>query len=90
MTRLTIVSNLTILPEMGKMDLGDQELNVLTIGKVKDTITSMYDDINIHQQNLWWRGYILDNDKLPLIKACVGETYITLYSLSIRSRLYFT
>jgi len=72
MTKLIIVSNLTILPIGGKLDLGERQLSKFTIGDVKDKVAEMCRDITIDSQNLWWRGYSLDNNKLPIIKACVG------------------
>ena len=73
MTKLTIVSNLTILPIGGKLDLGECQLSKFTIGDVKDKVTELCNEIAVDSQNLWWKGYSLDNNKLPIIKACVGK-----------------
>ena len=41
------------------------------MGEVKKRVHDLA-QIPIENQSLWWRGYILDDDDLPLIHACVG------------------
>merc|ERR1712157_244034 len=71
MTKLIIISNLTVLPNKGKIELGECNLITFTIGNVKKLISEMCNDIAVDRQNLWWKGYILDDEDLPLIKACI-------------------
>lgn len=71
MTKLIIISNLTVLPNKGKVELVECNLNTFTIGNAKKLISEMCNDIAVDRQNLWWKGYILDDENLPMIKACI-------------------
>ena len=73
MTRLDVVSALSILPG-GIVALGEQNINVVTIGDVKLMVEGKVDDgtLVLDDFQLWWNGYILDTDDLTISKACVG------------------
>ena len=54
------------------MEIGDVSVTEITIGDIKKEIeTKTF--VSIQNQKLWWRGYILDDNLLSLIKACVGK-----------------
>lgn len=53
------------------MNLGDQDLDLLTIGQLKCLVEDK-SDVERDTIKLWWKGYILDDDSLPISKACVG------------------
>lgn len=76
MTRLSVVSALSILPD-GSIDFGEQDIKAITIGDVKRMVTGQCEDDALFcreqpQHRLWWHGYLLDDDDLTLSKACVG------------------
>ena len=72
MTLLSVVSSITTVGGSGIVNLGDIKTDILTVGTVKERMEQRT-SISSQEQKLWWRGYILDNDSLPLTKACVGE-----------------
>eukprot|EP00563_Minutocellus_polymorphus_P021440 CAMPEP_0197721730 /NCGR_PEP_ID=MMETSP1434-20131217/4687_1 /TAXON_ID=265543 /ORGANISM="Minutocellus polymorphus, Strain CCMP3303" /LENGTH=153 /DNA_ID=CAMNT_0043306789 /DNA_START=165 /DNA_END=626 /DNA_ORIENTATION=+ len=78
MTRLYVRSALSILQD-GSIDLGEQDVRKLTVGDVKHMIATHCcgDEIPIEemldqQHRLFWQGYLLDEDGLPVSEACVG------------------
>lgn len=73
MTLLKVVSPLTNFDGSGEIDLGNYDLHDITIGEVKQLVHHLYSEILEESQDLWWKGYILDNDSLPINEACVGE-----------------
>mmetsp|Transcript_27432 Transcript_27432/g.57448 ORF Transcript_27432/g.57448 Transcript_27432/m.57448 type:complete len:103 (-) Transcript_27432:158-466(-) len=71
MTKVTIVSTYIAIPDEGKMDLGDIDLDQTTIHGLKEHICKVT-AIPLPQQTLWWRGYLLDQDESCIQDACVG------------------
>ena len=71
MTAVTVVSSLTTISGCGTVYLGDVNVTDHSVGEIKEMIETAT-SISIPNQKLWWRGYILDNNSLPLIEACVG------------------
>jgi hypothetical protein len=74
MTNISVVSTLTTLAPSGTLQLGDYHVNQTTIGDVKRQVEEMA-NVSSSCQKLWWRGYLLSNDELPLTLACVGAYY---------------
>eukprot|EP00566_Odontella_aurita_P026103 CAMPEP_0113557730 /NCGR_PEP_ID=MMETSP0015_2-20120614/17953_1 /TAXON_ID=2838 /ORGANISM="Odontella" /LENGTH=117 /DNA_ID=CAMNT_0000459187 /DNA_START=57 /DNA_END=410 /DNA_ORIENTATION=- /assembly_acc=CAM_ASM_000160 len=76
MTRLSVVSALTNLGGVGSADLGERDLDATTIGDVKRMVAERFDDVATETESgavkFWWRGYVLNDDSLPVRKACVG------------------
>ena len=72
MANVKVVTLLTSLDGSGEVHLGKQNLNNLKISDVKKMINKNY-DIHEQEQQLWWKGYILDNDNLTFERACVGK-----------------
>ena len=72
MANIKVVTLLTSLDGSGEVHLGKQNLNNLKIGDVKKIINKNY-DIHEQEQQLWWKGYMLDNDNLTFERACVGK-----------------
>eukprot|EP00565_Helicotheca_tamesis_P002098 CAMPEP_0185733576 /NCGR_PEP_ID=MMETSP1171-20130828/20001_1 /TAXON_ID=374046 /ORGANISM="Helicotheca tamensis, Strain CCMP826" /LENGTH=137 /DNA_ID=CAMNT_0028403343 /DNA_START=158 /DNA_END=568 /DNA_ORIENTATION=+ len=70
MTHLSVVAPLTSV--VGKIELGQQNLTELTVGDLKDLVEELHGSIPADRQKLWWMGYILDDDSLPIEKACIG------------------
>ena len=70
MTKLSVVSTFTTIQGSGKVQI-DCKVGETTVGEVKKRVQDLV-QIPIENQSLWWRGYILDDDDLPLIHACVG------------------
>lgn len=74
MTRLYIRSALSILQD-GSINLGEQDIRKITIGDVKHMIATHceipVEDMLDHHR-LFWHGYLLDEDELPVSEACVG------------------
>jgi len=71
MTKLIVVSTLSALRGNGMIDLGEKDITSLTIGDVKQMVEER-SDLDKAEQKLWWRGYVLDNELLPITKACMG------------------
>ena len=72
MTAVKVVSSLTTLSGCGTVEIGDVSVSDITIGDIKMEIETRT-SISIRDQKLWWRGYILDDNLLSLITACVGK-----------------
>lgn len=51
--------------------MGDFDLRKLSVGQVKRRVEQEA-NVPSHSQKLWWRGYVLDENTLPLTRACVG------------------
>ena len=74
MTRLYIRSALSILQD-GNIDLGEQDIRKIAIGDVKHMIATRCEipiEVMLDQHRLFWHGYLLDEDELPVSEACVG------------------
>ncbi len=69
---LTIASSLFLLPN-GVINLGRKDLSTFTILEVKTEINAIHPDATLPLQNLWWNGYLLDDDRKKIIEACVGK-----------------
>jgi len=72
MTLLSIVSSVTTLKGKEKISLGEQDFNKFNIGQVRELIDHKYADLDSSKLQLWWQGYILDDDNLTIMEACVG------------------
>lgn len=70
MTHVTIVTTITTV-NSGKIDLGHFDLRKISVSEVKRLIEKEA-NIPANTQRLWWRGYALDENVLPLTRACVG------------------
>lgn len=70
MTKLTVVSTFTTIQGSGKVEF-ECKVEDTTVGEVKNRVQELA-QISAEKQSLWWRGYILDDDALPLLHACVG------------------
>lgn len=70
MTKLSVVSTFTTIVGSG-MVCFDCNVEETTVGAVKKRVQELT-EISAQNQSIWWRGYILDDDDLPLIHACVG------------------
>jgi len=74
MGRLTVVAPLTTIGS-GNVDLGLQDWDVCTVGTVKQAVEeACEEEIPYQQQQIWWNGYLLDEDSLSLKQACVGKS----------------
>ena len=60
------------------IDLGEKDITSLTIGDVKQMVEER-SDLDKAEQKLWWRGYVLDNELLPITKACMGAYFIHIH-----------
>lgn len=76
MTHLSVVSTITTIPDTGKVELGHFDLDKLSVGQVKRLVEKLA-NVPSESQKLWWRGYILDDNTLPLTKACVGASVLS-------------
>mmetsp|Transcript_4681 Transcript_4681/g.6940 ORF Transcript_4681/g.6940 Transcript_4681/m.6940 type:complete len:146 (-) Transcript_4681:129-566(-) len=70
-TKLAVIAPVTSIPGNGQVEFDAVDLGAMTVGELKGRI-EFESDIPADNQDLWWRGYCLDNDGLPLIKALVG------------------
>lgn len=70
MTLITVVTTITTI-DTGKVEIGDFDLTKLTVADVKNLVEKEA-TVPASSQMLWWRGYALDDDSLPLTKACIG------------------
>ena len=74
MTRLYVRSALSILQD-GSIDLGEQDIKKIAIGDVKHMIATHCEipiEVMLDHHRLFWHGYLLDEDELPVSEACVG------------------
>lgn len=72
MTLVTVVTTITTI-DSGRVELGDLDLGKVSVGQVKRLIEQeSNNNVPAYSQKLWWRGYILDENTLPLTRACVG------------------
>merc|ERR1712150_284119 len=63
----------TTIHGTGEIELGDHNLNVITIKDVKEMVYKLHGEIMpIESQDLWWKGYKLSRDDLTLQRACIG------------------
>ena len=68
MTRLYVRSALSILQD-GSVDLGEQDIRKIAIGDVKHMIATHCEipiEVMLDQHRLFWHGYLLDEDELPV------------------------
>lgn len=70
MTLVTVVTTITTIAT-GKVELGEFDLSKLSVGQVKRQVEQEA-KVPALKQKLWWKGYILDENTLPLTRACVG------------------
>ena len=75
MTRVAIVTTITTI-NSGTVELGHFDLSKLSVGEVKRRVEQQA-NVPASTQKLWWRGYILDEDMLPLTRACVGVFFFS-------------
>ena len=74
MTRLYVRSALSIL-QGGSIDLGEQDALKIAIGDVKHMIAAHCKipvEEMLDHHRLFWHGYLLDEDAMPVSEACVG------------------
>ena len=74
MTRLYVRSALSIL-QGGSIDLGEQDAQKIAIGDVKHMIAAHCKipvEEMLDHHRLFWHGYLLDEDAMPVSEACVG------------------
>lgn len=71
MTAITVVSSFTTISPDGKVKLEDCSVKRRKVGELKDEI-SVKTQIDRQRQSLWWHGYLLDQDNVTLLDACVG------------------
>ena len=74
MTRLYVRSALSIL-QNGSIDLGEQDIKKIAIGDVKHMIATHCEipvEEMLDHHRLFWHGFLLDEDELPVSEACVG------------------
>ena len=71
MTNVTIISSFTAIPDEGKVELGNLELQKVTISNLKERIQART-KIPADNQRLWWRGYLLDHEDSYVVDTCVG------------------
>jgi hypothetical protein len=90
MTNITIVSTFTIIGGRGKLDLGDYNVEETTVQDLKFRI-EMQSNVNVREQTLWWKGYVLDDDNKSLLQACVGVNEGEMIDPSLKSlRIFLT
>jgi hypothetical protein len=90
MTRLTIVSTFLTIEGRGKLDFGDCNVEETTVQDLKFRI-EMQSNVNVQEQSLWWKGYVLDDDSKSLLQACVGVNEGEMIDPSLKSlRIFLT
>jgi hypothetical protein len=90
MTRLTIVSTFLTIEGPGKLDFGDCNVEETTVQDLKVRI-EMQSNVNVQDQSLWWKGYVLDDDSKSLLQACVGVNEGEIIDPSLNSlRIFLT
>jgi hypothetical protein len=90
MTNITIVSTFTIIGGRGKLDFGDCNVEETTVQDLKFRI-EMQSNVNVQEQTLWWKGYVLDDDNKSLLQACVGVNEGEMIDPSLKSlRIFLT
>jgi hypothetical protein len=90
MTRLTIVSTFLTIEGRGKLDFGDCNVEETTVQDLKFRI-EMLSNVNVQEQSLWWKGYVLDDDSKSLLQACVGVNEGEMIDPSLKSlRIFLT
>jgi hypothetical protein len=90
MTNITIVSTFTIIGGRGKLECGDCNVEETTVQDLKFRI-EMQSNVNIREQTLWWKGYVLDDDNKSLLQACVGVNEGEMIDPSLQSlRIFLT
>jgi hypothetical protein len=70
MTKVSVTSTFTTIQGSGKVAF-DCDVETTTIGDVKNRVENLA-HVPAATQSIWWRGYILDDDSLPLLQACRG------------------
>jgi hypothetical protein len=93
MTLLSVVSTITTIAT-GKVELGDVNLAKTSVGQVKRKVEDLA-NVPSESQKLWWRGYILDDNTLPLTTACVGAFFllsvcIALWLISLHANVFIS
>jgi hypothetical protein len=86
MTFITIVSTFTTIGGWGKLDFGECNVEETTVQYLKFRI-EMLSNVNIREQTLWWKGYVLDDDNKLLLQACVGVNEGGMIDPSLKSFL---
>lgn len=90
MTNITIVSTFLTIGGRGKLDFGDCNVEETTVQDLKFRI-EMQSNLNIREQSLWWKGYVLDDDNKSLLQACVGVNEGEMIDPSLKSlRIFLT
>jgi hypothetical protein len=90
MTRLTIVSTFLTIEGPGKLDFGECNVEETTVQDLKFRI-EMQSNVNVQDQSLWWKGYVLDDDSKSLLQACVGVNEGEVIDPSLKSlRIFLT
>jgi hypothetical protein len=90
MTKLTIVSTFLTIEGRGKLDFGDCNVEETTVQDVKFRI-EMQSNVNVRDQSLWWKGYVLDDDNKSLLQACIGVNEGEMIDPSLKSlRIFLT
>eukprot|EP00523_Entomoneis_sp_CCMP467_P014706 CAMPEP_0168779330 /NCGR_PEP_ID=MMETSP0725-20121227/7547_1 /TAXON_ID=265536 /ORGANISM="Amphiprora sp., Strain CCMP467" /LENGTH=93 /DNA_ID=CAMNT_0008829137 /DNA_START=44 /DNA_END=325 /DNA_ORIENTATION=+ len=78
MTKVTVISTFTAIPNHGGMvELGDVPLGKTTLHSLKEQIQRAT-TIDVADQTLWWRGYRLDREDDFIADAVGGETAVVL------------
>ena len=82
MANIIVVAALTVFRAEGKADLGKKDLLTFTIGDVKDEVSQIYDELEVERLQIWWKGYLLDNDTQKIVDACVGTSHLSIQFVS--------
>jgi hypothetical protein len=89
-TRVEIVSTFLTIEGRGKLDFGDCNVEETTVQDLKFRI-EMQSNVNVQEQSLWWKGYVLDDDSKSLLQACVGVNEGEMIDPSLKSlRIFLT
>jgi hypothetical protein len=90
MTNITIVSTFTTIGGRGKLDFGECNIEETTVQDLKFRI-EMQSNVNVREQTLWWKGYVMDDDNKSLLQACVGVNAGEMIDPSLKSlRIFLT
>ena len=71
------------------MLLGECDVEEITVQEVKCRVELLCSNVNVSEQSLWWRGYVLDDDSQTLRRACVGVNEGEMIDPSLESLVLF-
>uniref|UniRef100_A0A7S2SGW5 Ubiquitin-like domain-containing protein n=1 Tax=Eucampia antarctica TaxID=49252 RepID=A0A7S2SGW5_9STRA len=90
MANLIIVAALTVIRGVGKADLGERDFKTFTISDVKKALVEKFDDLEVERIQLWWKGYLLDDNVQSIVNACVGANGEKLEDSNVTLTLFLT